>query len=242
MDNKKVLLTGGTAGIGRAISLLLAENGYSVFLIGRSADKLADLKQDISERGLINNFHFSLIDLTDIPAFENQINDWHTHYGQFDILINNAGIGFDDVVGKSFDELQYLLNTNLLSYMWLAGFIGQHMQNNHIEGEIIQIGSMSASTRDAESSGYVATKSGIRGFSEALRKEVNPHNIRVTLIEPGLVGSDMQSTTPEQEKEKQQKMEMMNAEDIAKIVLFVLQQPKRVNLCEIKVKPLKQII
>ena len=242
MSRKNVLLTGGTAGIGRAIALELAQNDYNVFLIGRSEEKLEDLKQDIAVRGLSHRFHFALTDVTDLVAFEQQITKWDAEQGPFEVLINNAAIGYDSVEGKTINDLHYLLNTNLLSYMWLAGFIGERMKANNIEGEIIQIGSMSASTRDAESSGYVATKSGIRGFSEALRKELNPNNIRVTLIEPGLVGSDMQSTTPDEEREKQAEYEMLKADDIADIVIYALNQPKRVNLCEIKVKPLQQII
>lgn len=242
MERKKVLLTGGTAGIGRAISLLLAQNGYTIFLIGRSEEKLEDLKKDIEERNLSEYFHFSLTDLTDLQAFEQQIRDWDAWHGPFDVLINNAAIGFEGVCGKTIKEIEYLVSTNVLSYMWLAGFIGDRMIENKVEGEIMNIGSMSATTKDANSSGYVATKSGIRGFSEALRKEFNPENIRVTLIEPGLVGSDMQATTPAEEREKQKAMEMLEAEDIANIVLHVLQQPKRVDFCEIKIKPLKQII
>lgn len=242
MERKKVLLTGGTAGIGRAIALLLAENDYTIFLIGRSEDKLEDLKKDIEERNISEYFHFSLTDLTDLSAFEKQIKEWDSTYGPFDVLVNNAAIGFDTVCGKTIQEIEYLVSTNVLSYMWLAGYVGNRMVENNIEGEIFNIGSMSATTRDAESSGYVATKSGIQGFSEALRKELNPDNIRVTLIEPGLVGSDMQSTTPAEEREKQKAMEMLEAEDIAKVVLHILQQPKRVDFCEIKIKPLKQII
>lgn len=242
METKKVLLTGGTAGIGRAIALLLAQHDYTIFLIGRSEEKLEDLKKDIAVLGLTHRFHFSLTDVTNLTAFEQQIKDWDAEYGSFDVLVNNAAIGYDAVEGKSIQDLHYLLNTNLLSYMWLSGFVGEKMKQKGIEGEMIQIGSMSATTKDAESSGYVATKSAIRGFSEALRKELNPSNIRVTLIEPGLVGSDMQSTTPDEERQKQAEKTMLTAEDIADVVLFVLQQPKRVDLCEIKVKPLKQII
>jgi len=242
METKKVLLTGGTAGIGRAIALLLAQHNYTIFLIGRSEEKLQDLKKEITVLGLAHRFHFSITDITNLSKFEQQIMDWDAEHGSFDVLINNAAIGYDSVEGKSIQDLHYLLNTNLLSYMWLSGFVGEKMKQNGIEGKMILIGSMSATTKDAESSGYVATKSAIRGFAEALRKELNPSNIHVILIEPGLVGSDMQSTTPNEERHKQAEMTMLTAEDIADVLLFVLQQPKRVDLCEIKIKPLKQII
>lgn len=242
METKKVLLTGGTAGIGRAIALLLAQHDYTVFLIGRSEEKLEDLKKEIAVLGIAHRFHFSLTDVTNITAFEQQIKEWDAQHGCFEVLINNAAIGYDSVEGKSIQDIHYLINTNLLSYLWLSGFVGEKMKQNGIEGEMIHIGSMSATTKEPESSGYVATKSAIRGFSEALRKELNPDNIRVTLVEPGLVGSDMHETTSSQERLKQAEMTMLTADDIANVVLFVLQQPKRVDLCEIKVKPLKQII
>ncbi|MFZ4262126.1 SDR family oxidoreductase [Sphingobacterium sp. HJSM2_6] len=242
MKNNKVLITGGTAGIGRAISILLAKHGYQIFLIGRSRKKMNDLLQDLEELNLADQFVFSLTDVTDLTIFEKQIMDWENQYGTFDVLINNAGIGYDTVLGKSIKDIQYLVNTNLLSYMWLAGHIGEQMIINGIEGYIIQIGSMSATTKDAESSGYVATKSGIQGFSEALRKELNPKNIRVALIEPGLCGSDMQSTSPKEEIVLQEKLEMLKAEDIADLVLTILRLDPRIDVCELKVKPLKQII
>lgn len=242
MKKNKLLITGGTAGIGKAISILLAQHGYLIFLIGRSEEKLKDFKQELAEMNLSSQFVFSLTDITDLQAFERQIQEWEKEYAAFEILINNAGIGFDAVVGKSILELQYLVNTNLLSYMWLAGHVGQQMINNEIEGDIIQIGSMSTTSRDAESSGYVATKSGIQGFNEALRKELNPKNIRVMLIEPGLVATDMQSTSTLEEAELQEKHEMLKAVDIAHLVLYILQLDRRIDICEIKVKPLRQII
>lgn len=242
MKNHNVLITGATAGIGRAISILLATQDYNIFLIGRSEDKLENLKNELHTLGMIQKFSFSITDLTNLQAIEKQIQLWESEHGSFEVLINNAGIGFGSVLGRSFKDLQYLIQTNLTSYMWLAGYIGNKMINKSIDGHIIHIGSMSANTKDANSSGYVATKSGIKGFTEVLRKELNPYNIHVTLIEPGKVGTDMQSTTYKEEQKLQEKLEILKAEDIAAVVLYVLQQNKRVDICEIKIKPLKQII
>jgi NADP-dependent 3-hydroxy acid dehydrogenase YdfG len=101
---------------------------------------------------------------------------------------------------------------------------------------------MSADTRDGNSSGYVATKSAIQGFTEALRKEANPHNIRVSLVEPGAVGTDMQSSSPQEQRVLQDKREMLHAEDIARAILFILAQDRRVSVSEIQIKPLRQFI
>ncbi|MEN5055537.1 SDR family oxidoreductase [Sphingobacterium kitahiroshimense] len=240
---EKVFLTGGTAGIGRATALLLIENGYDVFIIGRDENKFKDLMD--SYEALENspgNLEGKLVDVTDEQALKNLWNDYVQQYGCPDILINNVGIPYQSVTENEEVSMEYLVKTNLWSYMWLSGQAGKSMMEHKIEGDIINVGSMSASAREEGSSAYVATKAGIQGFSESFRKEMNPHNIRVSLVEPGSVGTDMQPTTPAEEHELQQKMEMLKAEDIAKTLLFILKQPKRVNIAEVTVKPLRQFI
>ena len=101
---------------------------------------------------------------------------------------------------------------------------------------------MSADVREKGSSVYVATKAGIQGFSETLRKEVNPLGVKVTLIEPGAVGTDMQPSTPDEQREKTKELEMLKAEDIAQCVLYVLTQPKRCDVVEVKIRPHLQLI
>jgi NADP-dependent 3-hydroxy acid dehydrogenase YdfG len=97
--------------------------------------------------------------------------------------------------------------------------------------------------REKGSSVYVATKAGIEGFSEALRKEVNPLGIKVTLIEPGAVGTDMQSEySPAEQRKKEEKMEMLKAEDIAACILYTLTQPKRCDVVMMQIRPHMQSI
>lgn len=98
--NKKVFLTGGTAGIGRALLLLMAEKGYQIFAIGRDAEKKADLSTDIRERQLEAQIHIHLLDLADTSALEKELPEIWAEHGPFDILINNAALGFDGVEGK----------------------------------------------------------------------------------------------------------------------------------------------
>src|SRR4051795_7478334 len=94
----------------------------------------------------------------------------------------------------------------------------------HGGGHIVNVGSMSADVREKGSSVYVATKSGIQGMSEALRKEVNPLGIKVSLIEPGAVGTDMQQSqySPQEQREQIEQQAMLRAEDIAACVLYVI--------------------
>ena len=93
-------------------------------------------------------------------------------------------------------------------------------------GHIVNIGSMSADLREAGSEVYVATKAGIQAFSESLRKTANKQGIRVTLIEPGAVATPIQEKSPQEEKRKIEAMEMLLPQDIARCVLWCLQQPE----------------
>ena len=102
------------------------------------------------------------------------------------------------------------------------------------QGHIVNIGSMSADVREKGSSVYVTTKAAIQGFSEALRKEVNPLGIKVTLIEPGSVGTDMQPESPAEQRQKEEKMEMLKAEDLAACVLYTITQPKRCDVVTLR--------
>jgi len=240
--NKKVFISGGTAGIGKATTLLLAESGYHIFLIGRDSEKIEDLRKDAAKRGLTQKIRCQVLDLDNTQKLQEDLPQIWNDHGPFSVLINNAGIGFGEVKGADFDSIEYLIQTNLGSYLKLSSFFSNKMINHNIAGDIINIGSMSADTRDMESSGYVATKAGIQGFSEALRKELNPYDIRVSLIEPGAVGTDMQKKSPQEQLELEEKMEMLQAEDISKIILFVLEQERRTSIVEIKVKPLRQFI
>ncbi len=239
---QKVFLTGGTAGIGRATTLLLAEKGYDVFIIGRNVDKLEDLLQDARQRNIAEYISYMLQDLTDYTALEALLPKIWSEHGPFHVLINNAGIGFGGVCGADADSLQYMTKTNLDAYLLLSGFFAEQMVKANITGDIINVGSMSADGREGKSTGYVATKSGIQGFTESLRKELNPHNIRVSLIEPGAVGTDMQSPSPEEQRQLAEKLEMLKAEDIAKVIHFILWQDRRVSIVELKIKALRQFI
>lgn len=114
------------------------------------------------------------------------------------------------------------------------------MKDNPEGGFIVNIGSMSADTREAGSSAYVATKSAIRGFTEALRKEVNTEGISVSLIEPGATGTDMQPADSQARKEGAE--EMLTVEDVADAILICLDQPRRSSIVGLQVRPFRQAI
>jgi NADP-dependent 3-hydroxy acid dehydrogenase YdfG len=236
---KGILITGGTTGIGRAAALLLAAQGARVFIFGRHEpelnDALADLHQ-VSE---------DVSGITADVSKQEDINRVFSEAGKqletIDILINNAALAADSVVDGTFKDIEYVVSTNLLGYMACAHEAIELMKKQG-HGHIVNVGSMSADVREDGSSIYVATKAGIQGFSEALRKEVNKYGIKVTLIEPGAVGTDMQPSSPEEQRDKQEKEEMLKAEDIAACIHYCLVQPKRCDVVVVQIRPHMQPI
>jgi short-subunit dehydrogenase len=237
--DKKILITGGTTGIGRAAALLLASQGARVLIFGRHQEPLNDAMQDL--RKVSDSVFGMTADVTNATDIERVFAEAERQLEGVDVLINNAALAADSVVDGTYDEMQYVINTNLFGYMACAREAIEVMKK-HGSGHIVNIGSMSADVREEGSSIYVATKAGIQGFSEALRKEVNKYGIKVTLIEPGAVGTDMQPESPAKQRKKQESEEMLKAEDIAAAIHYCLVQPKRCDVVVLQIRPHMQPI
>jgi NADP-dependent 3-hydroxy acid dehydrogenase YdfG len=235
VDDKSILITGGTTGIGRATAILLAAQGARVMIFGRHEQELNDAMDDIRQAG--GEVLGLTADVTDPQEIQRVFKEFDKQMDQLDILINNAALGYGAITEGDYPEWEYILKTNLLGYMAMTHEAVERMKASGW-GHIVNIGSMSADVREKDSSVYVATKAGIQGFSEALRKEVNPLGIKVTLIEPGAVGTDMQDQySPEEQRERIEQMKMLRAEDIAACVLYTITQPKRCDVVTLQIRP-----
>lgn len=233
--DKSILITGGTTGIGRAIAILLASQGAKVMIFGRHQDDLDEALKDIRAAG--GEVLGLTADVSDPEDIQHVFQEFDRQMEKLDILINNAALGYGPITDGGYPEWEYILKTNLLGYMAMTHEAVERMKASGW-GHIVNIGSMSADVREKDSSVYVATKAGIQGFSEALRKEVNPIGIKVTLIEPGAVGTDMQSQySPAEQRERIGKMKMLRAEDIAACVLYTITQPKRCDVVSLQIRP-----
>ncbi|MFP9100107.1 SDR family oxidoreductase [Flavobacterium sp. RHBU_24] len=240
VKGKAVLLTGGTTGIGRAIALLLAAQGADIVFFGHEAYHLADALADIKAvaKGKVFGFVADCGTEAGIGTIFKHVDE---QLGRLDILVNNAAIGFGNVTDVSYAELQDVLNINLLSYLACCAGAIERMKKQG-GGHIVNIGSLSAQVREATGSVYVATKAGIRAYSEALRKDVNKHGIKVSLIEPGAVDTDMQQQPADEKLKKVESLEMLEATDVAVAVIYCLTQPKRCDVIELKLRPHLQAI
>ncbi|MEK9156246.1 MAG: SDR family oxidoreductase [Patescibacteria group bacterium] len=237
LENKAVVVTGGTTGIGRAGAIKLAKKGARVLIFGRHNRELSDALEAIKRSG------GQATGLTADTASYNDVKRVFAkadrELGGLDILINNAAVGAGSVVESDYKTWQYQVNVNLVGYISCAHEAFARLQKSG-GGHIVNIGSLSAEVKDPESDIYAATKSGIRGFTASFRKKVNQWGIRVTLIEPGLVGTDLPAIPPRQQREMEAAEEMLMANDVAEAILFALARPHRSEVITIQLRPHKQ--
>jgi len=236
-----IVITGGTTGIGRATALLLASKGARVLVAGSDEQHMNDTLADAAKTELRGSLDGVVTDLANEEGINALFEAADSNLGSIDVFINNAALAYQGVSDGGYADWQRVINTNLLGYIACTHFALERMKQKE-SGHIVNIGSMSADVREKDSSVYVATKSGIQGFSESLRKEVNEQGIKVTLIEPGAVGTDMQPVSVPDQQKQQESQEMMRAEDIAYAVLYAITQPERCDVVDIKIRPHMQII
>jgi NADP-dependent 3-hydroxy acid dehydrogenase YdfG len=241
IQGKRIVVTGGTTGIGRATVELLLSLGGRVITFGRNKDDLEKAFKELKIQYPDCELYGATADVSKEKDVDKIFKLVDKQLSGIDILINNAALAAEGITKGSREEWKYIVDTNIVGYLSFAGMAVERMSAQK-NGHIINIGSMSAETREETGTVYVATKSAIRGFTAALRKEVNPIGIKVSLIEPGAVTSDMQPGTKKEHQKKINKMEMLEAEDIAMSILFCLSQPQRCDVVSMQVRPFKQII
>lgn len=233
LKGRKAVITGGTTGIGRAIGVLLASEGVEIFTCGRTPEHLDDALQRINEVGEGGGINVDLAEKEGVDRFFAQAGQ---ALGSYDIAVINAAIPADGLADMDEDEVRYAIATDFTAYLMSAHKACAAMGE---KGDIILIGSMSAHVLGPHSTVYAGIKKGIAGFAEALRRELAPRGIRVSLIEPGLTGADFQlpDTPPEKQREMIGDEKMLRAEDIAVAAHYVLTQPRRAVVQQLTIVP-----
>jgi 3-oxoacyl-[acyl-carrier protein] reductase len=232
LAGKVALVTGASRGIGKAIAFLLAESGCRVVLTARSRDQLEKVESAIRRnRG---DAHIVPADLTCDDEIARLVDATREQWGDVDILINNAGWGKRaPVVRAKIEDWDRTLRLNLRAPMLLAQLLVPHMISKG-EGAVINIGSISGKSGEANGSAYSASKFGLIGFTQSLYEEVREHGIKVAVILPGFVDTPLIPANRQLDRDK-----MIRAEDIARTVHFVLTSPDTCCPVEITVRPQK---
>lgn len=232
MKDKRILLTGGTTGIGRAMLIAFARADARVLTLGRDEAALAEaLDMARQQGGELHGLTADLARREDIARIFEAVDD---RLGGLDILVSNAALGADPIDAMADDDWRYVIDVNLVGALACARGALERFGDG---GQIVIIGSISADIHAPGESVYSATKAGLQAFAETLRKEVAARGVRVSLVEPGTVGSDMQQAGADEQREKIAQAEMLRAEDIAETVAFILTRPPRVDIVSLRVEP-----
>jgi NADP-dependent 3-hydroxy acid dehydrogenase YdfG len=236
LAGRRALITGGTTGIGRAIAVLLASEGVNVFICGRTPEHLDDALSRIREVGKGDGVAIDLAEPDNVGCFFEAAGQY---FGQADIVVINAAVPVNALSKIDEPTLRYAIATDFTAYLLTAHAARALLKDR---GDIVLIGSMSAHVLGPGSTVYAGMKAGIAGFSEALRKELGPLGIKVSLVEPGKTGADFQypEIPPDKQREMIREESMVRAEDIAVAVHYLLTQPRRAVIQQITIAPRMQ--
>lgn len=230
LEGKVVVVTGAGRGIGKAVASALAKSGCRVVLSARTAAQLEEVRRDIELSGGVATAVPG--DLTRDDALDTLAAESRRAYGEVDILINNAGWGRRAPVVKiNAEDLDQTVRLNLRAPILLAQRLLPDMIAKN-EGAVINIGSVSGKTGEANGAVYSATKFGLIGFTQSLYEEVREHRIKVCVILPGFVDTPLIPPTRQLDRSK-----MIQADDVAQAVLYVLTSPPTSCPVEITIRP-----
>lgn len=243
LNGKVAIITGASAGIGEATAIALAAEGAKVALVARRGDRLAALAQRIAASG--GEALAIVADITDDTQIQTLVDQTKTTWGQIDILVNNAGIALLGEIAKSDPtDWRRMLDLNLLALMNLTHAVLPILQAQGA-GHIVNISSVAGRTVRVGIGGYNVSKWGVNAFSEVLRQEVSAQNIRVTVIEPGMVNTEINDNirdpiAKQRSEERRKSITPLESEDIAAAIVYAVTQPTRVNVNEILIRPTTQ--
>jgi NADP-dependent 3-hydroxy acid dehydrogenase YdfG len=248
LDGTAALVTGASSGIGEATAVALAERGASVALVARRKDRLEQLSQRIQDAGAK-----ALVIEADIGSAEQAqqaVQQTVSELGRLDTLINNAGVMLlGPIEDAPLEEWERMLSVNVAGLLYCAHAALPHLLRAAEDGprkvaDMVNISSVAGRVARNGSGVYNLTKHGVGAFSESLRQEVTGRHVRVSLVEPGAVATELAShNRPEILGNIQQRfgdIERLEAPDIADAIAYIVTRPARVAINELLIRPTEQ--
>ncbi len=229
LDSKIAIVTGASSGIGAQFSKDLVAKGATVYGLARRKEKLNQLRKLLGSK-----FIPVPMDITQFESIKDWVNSEFNNNHAPDVLINNAGIGYFANVDKlNIEEWQTMMDVNINGAFYLTHQITPLMKKNPNVCHIVNIASIAGMIGTPRFSGYNASKFAMRGFSEALFKELRYDGIKVTCFSPGSIYTQFfvdDAVTPH--------TNMMMPEDISKTVMYILETPDNFLISDIVMRPL----
>jgi len=239
-----VLITGATAGFGKAMAFKFAEHGYDLIITGRRKGRLDQIEEEIK-----SNFGVKVLslvfDVRDRKETEEQIKAIPHNMKQIDVLVNNAGLaqGLSVIQEGDINDWETMIDTNIKGLLYVSRAIMPLMVERK-KGHIINIGSIAGKEAYLRGNVYCATKFAVDALTRSMRIDLLEHGIRVTNISPGAAETEFSLTRFKGDAARAAKtyqgFQPLTAEDVAEIVYFAASRPPHVVLNEILVTPLAQ--
>ena len=234
-----VVITGASSGIGAATAKTFSEAGHPLLLVSRRLERMENLK-------LPNSLARS-VDVLDVKSFAEAVSEAETLYGPVDLLVNNAGyMNLEHTAQQSPQEWQKQFEVNCIGLLNCTSVIFPEMIKRK-SGTIVNIGSTAGRNIYENHTAYNGTKYAVKAMSESLRREASPHNVRVIMVSPGLVDSELTYGTSNtqileaREIYRESIGGALQSDDIARGILFAYQQPQNLCVWELVMAPTKQL-
>lgn len=243
LSGRVALVTGASSGFGEAVALGLAKAGAKVALAARREDRLRGLAQRITDAG--GEAQVIVADFIDEHQAQRAVRETEAAFGRLDILINNAGVMYlEPVATADLGRWRSMLELNVLGLIAAtqAALPGMTARK---DGHIVNIASTAGHVSNPLAAAYSATKFGVIGFSESLRKEVHKDNIRVTVISPGMAATELRDHIAVEAVQSAVNsaaaaMRQLTAEDVADAILYAVTRPPHVTINEILMRSTDQ--
>ncbi len=248
LDGTVAVVTGASSGIGEATAVALAAEGATVVAAARRRDRLDALVERIADDG--GTASAVGLDVTDRDAVVAAIDALVAEHGRLDTVVNNAGVMLNGPIeGAPVDEWERMVDLNVKGLLYVAHATLPHLLAA-ADGEprrvadLVNISSVAGRIARLGSGVYNLTKHGVGAFSESLRQEVTERHVRVSLIEPGAVATELVGHQREETQaafhRRFEGVEQLEAVDIAETIAFVVTRPRRVAVNEVLIRPTEQ--
>lgn len=240
-EHRVAVVTGASSGIGEATARVLAARGYRVALLARRVDRITALADELDNGSIA-----IAADVTDRDSIVAAAERVQAELGGADVLVNNAGVMLlGPFTSDQRDDYRQMIEVNLLGAITATEvFLDQLKNGEDRGGDVVNISSVAGRTARAGNGVYAATKWGLNGWSESLRQELLP-DVRVTLIEPGVVATELPGhITHAETKEAVGRLydqAEVTADDIAEVIAFALSRPRHLAINEILLRPAGQV-
>ncbi|KRF21166.1 hypothetical protein ASG90_01810 [Nocardioides sp. Soil797] len=240
------LVTGATSGIGRAAARTLASYGAQVVAVGRRQDRLDELAADLGHDVCLPH----AADLIDQPQAAAAVAAAVEHFGRLDIVVNAAGVMLNGPsLEARLDEWDAMVDLNVKGLMYVAKAALPHLvdaagSSSRRVADMVNISSIAGRFANRNVAVYNATKFGVTAMSEAWRQEFSPHSVRVSVIEPGAVETELFDHQQQPVIEHYERLfagvEKLHPDDVADLVAHIVTAPRRVALAEVVIRPTDQ--